>query len=123
MNFWEKLKQANDAWKKFVIFCLLIILAALLFLLVGYNFSKELSSFDKQKFYQILKLDKLQQAKDSAFSKMEQQEKDLTENLQGFQEMAQQQAPSTSSGQATSTVATSTSAMSSAPNGSDNITH
>ncbi len=86
MNCWKKLKQANDTWKKFVIFCLLAILAVLLFLLVGHNFNKELSSFDKQKIYQIFQLDKLQQAKDS---------------LQTIQEMAKQQA--------SSTVATSTS--------------
>ncbi|MDD4990467.1 MAG: hypothetical protein PHW31_04180 [Candidatus Pacebacteria bacterium] len=96
MNFWKKLKQANDAWKKFIIFCSLAILAALLFLLVGQNFTKKLNTFDKQKFYQILKLDKLQQAKDSAFSEMGQQEKSLTSSLQAFQEMAQQPATSTS---------------------------
>ena len=95
MIFWEKLKQANNAWKKFVIFCLLAILAVLLFLLVGHNFSKELSNFNKQKFYQVLKLDKLQQVKDNVSSQMTKQEKDFTEGMQKLQEMAKQQTTST----------------------------
>ncbi len=110
MKFWERLRQLDDPFKKVIIFCLIAVLAVPLFWLVRRNFSNELNSFDKQKFYQILKLDKLRQAKDSVFSQTDQQEKDFTEGMQELQEMAKQQAPLETpplTGQATSTVATS----------------
>jgi len=88
MKFWEKLKQTDDVWKKVFIFCLLAVLAVPFLYLVGRNLNGKLNSASKEKFYQILKLDKLRQAKENVSSQIEEQEKNLTKAFQDLQELA-----------------------------------
>jgi len=96
MKFWEKLKQTDDVWKKVFIFCLLAVLAVPFLYLVDRNLSGKLNSANKEKFYQILKLDKLKQTQEDVFSKVEEQTKNLEQAFEGLQDMATSTSATTS---------------------------